>query len=420
MKSLKTTYLLFTFFLIPFLIFSQDSLLRLDLSKHIYHFEIKDNKIVGDGAELLKKEIQSNQYFLLGEYHGSPGISNLTQALIPIMHDAGYRNFGIEVGPSSVEILKEFSQNPSKIKEQLHAFNTQYLITESDGYKSTSIPFFDNIEDAAFLEEAANKGWNLIGLDQEYYFSFIPLLDRMFQELSKKDQATLGQLHQEVKDSILHFYKLDDLDKRPMMYSLKNSKPFQSFLQKATAANNKNKAIETAIQKTIQIYGYNEDRKYYDCNRTRIEYMKENLKKSFDACNFNLSKDKFFLKMGGVHTAKGMSWLSLYELGNTLSELAAFHQNNSIHITFHSRYYMEDGKVTDTLADTKSYGSRYRDITQFADKDQWTIIDLRPLKEKVFYSKRYKLSDIIKKTFAQHDLILIPKLEGEGTPNYKK
>src|SRR3712207_9532180 len=83
--------------------------------------------------------------------------------------------------------------------------------------------------------------------------------------------------------------------------------------------------------------------------------MKKNLAEGFAKLKFDLKKDKMLLKMGAVHTGRGFSDLSLFEIGNTLSELAAFHGNRSLHIVFGSRFYFAaNGQEIDSLADARS------------------------------------------------------------------
>jgi uncharacterized iron-regulated protein len=85
-----------------------------DLEKHTYYFEISDGKLVGDGAKFLTEEFRKNQYVLLGEYHNSYQISKFTQAIIPVLDDSGFKTFGLEIGPVSVEMLRGFSKDSSK------------------------------------------------------------------------------------------------------------------------------------------------------------------------------------------------------------------------------------------------------------------------------------------------------------------
>ncbi len=390
---------------------AQDSLLRQDLSKHVYHFDLKDNQLSGPGADLLRKEAMKTQYFLIGEYHGSKLISNFTRAMIPILHEAGYQHFGVEVGPHSAELLKEMAKDPQKTTSQLNTFNQRYSVIEEDSSIWTPIPFFEYEEDAAFLEAAMKNGWNLYGLDQEFCYGYIPLIDRMYAQLSKEDQKELWTLHQSLRDSIQSYYKMNELDQQRLSVSMTASPLFKKYLKKASKHHEANQAIADALLTTTKIYHYNATRDYLECNSTRIDYMKTNLFKAFEEQNFDLKKDKMLLKMGSIHTAKGFSWLSLYELGNTLHELASFHQNESIHLSFSSRFEKEDGKIIDALDNKEGYAYRYVDLLQFGKKDQWTIIDLRPLKEKIYYHQKYKISDLMKDIFRQHDLFIIAPVE---------
>lgn len=144
-----------------------------DLEKYTYYFDISDNKFVGDGAKFLTDEVKQSQYILLGEYHGSLRISEFTKAIIPIFHEAGCRNFGLETGPISAEILSELSNDSERTVFNLRNFNSKYYITGKNRI-FTPIPFFANVEDAEFLAEARKRNWNLLGLDQEFSFSYIP------------------------------------------------------------------------------------------------------------------------------------------------------------------------------------------------------------------------------------------------------
>lgn len=409
---------LFLFLLSPFIPCAQDSLLQADLSPYVYYFEIKQDEFTGGGAEFLLKEANNNQYILLGEYHGSPRISEFTEAMIPILAKAGFEYFALEIGRESAKILSELSAEPQSTVGQMRQFNQKYNVIEADGTIFSAIPFFESVEDAQFLATAAENKMNLLGLDQEFCYAYLPLIDRMFDNLPSRRQSQVKALYQQARDSVLYFYKQDDQDIKRLSYSLRSSELFETFLNEASDQYIENREIASLIRKTTEIYYYNASRKYLKCNRTRIEHMKENLRKGMEDHSFDLKKDKLFLKMGGIHTARGFSWLSLYEIGNTLSELAAFQGNQSLHMSFSTRYYVEDGKVVDALADKEAYLYRYVDFLQFAKKDKWTIIDLRPLRQLVFYNRKYKLKAFLEDMFKQHDLLIIPALDGEGTSNY--
>ncbi|MEL6942872.1 MAG: hypothetical protein AAFO82_09405 [Bacteroidota bacterium] len=414
-----------TFFLLALLLFclnlsaqkKRDSIKIDDLKPYTYHFDIIDGKFVGAGKDFLEKEAALHQYILLGEYHGSYRISEFTNALIPILAKEDFNTFALEVGPISGKILSEFSKDPKSTTTHLQNFNSQYYIDEEGDYYC-AIPFFEHKEDAQFLTQAAQHNWNLLGLDQEFIYGYEPLIDRLYENTSTAEQQQWSALYKEVKDSLVAYYALEASGEQDLAVLMHDSPLMKRFLETFSPLNPENPAIVDAIVATTQIYYYNATQQYMDCNRTRIEYMKKNLRKGFEHINFDLKNDKLLLKMGGVHTARGLSWLSLYEIGNTLNELANFHGNTSLHLSFQSRFYEEKGETIDVLENPKSYGSRYKDFLQMGKADQWTIIDLRPLKTKFFYGRKYIVSDMIRDVFEQHDIIIIPKTDIEPSLNF--
>ncbi len=411
--------------LISFTVFSfsqsktKPDLTHSDLEKHTYYFDIENGKFIGEGVDFLQKEIARNQYFLLGEYHGSYRISEFTKALIPILHTNGYRYFGLEVGPIAVQIIDELSNDPSKTIKNLNRFQTKYNYTPRNR-TLPSFPFFQNISDAEFLAEAKKRNWKLIGIDQEFSYSHEMLLDRMFANLSEKDKQNLKAKHKQAVEFVKRSY-VEGYESRKKYLMMRDSEIVNDFLDSASKNYPKNKAIADAFRKTNQIYAHGATREYFKQNSERIDYMKENLSKGFAKHQFDVKKDKMLLKIGGLHSAKGFGNLSLYEVGNTLHELAKFNRNKSIHTFFLSRYYTENNKEFDATKseNQNSYGYRVRALTQVAKKNQWTIIDLRSLRSNVFYSRKYKLDPIVESIFRQHDVIIVPKIEIEPKRNFK-
>lgn len=160
-----------------------------DLEKHSFYFDISDNRLVGDGAKFLTDEIKQSQYVLLGEYHGSSRISEFTKAVIPIFHEAGCRTFALEIGPVSAEILSELSNDADRTVSNLKNFNSNYYVSDKTR-TFTAIPFFTNVEDAQFLAEARKRKWNLLGLDQEFSFSYLPLMARIYANLKPEKRRS--------------------------------------------------------------------------------------------------------------------------------------------------------------------------------------------------------------------------------------
>jgi hypothetical protein len=406
---------------------SQDSrpeLAPADLEAVTRYFQIVDGKFGSEGMKYLTDEFGKHQFVLLGEYHDSPRISEFTGALIPILHQNGLRTFALEIGPVSAEMLNEMATRPDKLAESLNALNSRFVF--KDGRRSfTPIPFFSNVEDAAFLRQAADRRWKLIGLDQEFSFGYAALMERMYANLGPGKREELREPYARVIKLMKELYA-EDLKPvsgaRPGndLYSrMLSSSEVNAFLDKASAGNAKNRSIAAAIRRSAEIYRNNATRKYYAANSGRIAYMKERLREGFVSSGFDARKDKMLVKIGGVHAGRGFSPLSLFEIGNTLNELAESGGKTSLHVNFGSRYYTEGGSVVDSLSDKASYSYRFFGLAQMAKKDQWTVIDLRPLREVVFYHRRFKIDEVLLDLFRRYDLYIIPPAESDPTPNYK-
>jgi hypothetical protein len=102
-----------------------------------------------------------------------------------------------------------------------------------------------------------------------------------------------------------------------------------------------------------------------------------------------------------------------------LNKLANFYEKQSLHISFMSRYYEEEGKVVDELADGGRYATYYKEFIQLGQPNQWTLVDLRPMKTSIFYGRKYAMEEHIHGVFEKHDWILLPPAEVEPTRNFK-
>ncbi|MFD2824515.1 hypothetical protein ACFS5M_12605 [Lacinutrix iliipiscaria] len=424
----KYHLLIFLICLIAFVpAFGQDSLTVKILNDITYHFEIKNNKLQGKGAEFLKKAIEENQFILLGEVHNSKGISELTKAFIPEFRNNGGKYFGLEVGPTSAKILQELSSIPENSVNNLKKMNTENSFEYSRG-TYTPIPFFSNISDAEFLETASIQNLKLIGLDQEFKFGFIPLVERAFNNLSKEKQELYKSKYEKTIDTLKMYYvkEFDFYDKRTdenkrFSFLLNGSKFVNDFLKNIAMDNPENKKIVEDLLISNQIYFTQNKGNYWESNRLRTENFIRNFKNGLDSNNFDFESDKMLIKVGGLHTAKGMNSYRMFDIGNTVFELARINNKSSLHICFMSRYSFDNDTIVDAMDDTKSWNYRsFKDFIQMGKKDQWTIIDLRPLRNYVYYKRKYLINDSIKEYFDRYDIIIIKPLEISTQLNIEK
>ena len=390
-----------------------------DLEKYTYYFDIVDHRMVGDGAKFLADEMRKNQFVLLGEYHDSSRISEFTKALIPVFHNAGGRTFALEVGPVSAEMLAGLAKDPAQTVNNLNVFNSRYYTRFKNGRQLTPIPFFKYVEDADFLNEAAQRKWDLIGLDQEFGYGYLPLIERMYANLNSRRKRELKLLYEQAAGELKKFYDLDADDGQRIYVSIAESKVLNEFLAAAASNNAQNRRIADELRLTNAIYLDNINRKYYLANSRRVSNMKRNLREATARLKFNLRRDKLLLKMGAAHTGRGLSPLSLFEIGNTLSELAEYHGNTSLHIDFGARFSLTNGRESDALENKEDWSYRLQPLLQMGRKEQWTIIDLRPLREAVFYQNKYKVNDTVREMIKNHDLYIITKQERDPQLNIK-
>ncbi|WP_282042917.1 hypothetical protein [Winogradskyella flava] len=394
---------------------AQDSLAMKHLEPFTYTFDIKDGKLKGKGKTFLTQEMASAQFTMLGEYHGSSRISEFTNTIIPILDSLNYKTMVLEVGPITGEILNSFESN---VEAKLKAIHNKYLTRAADGYVNTAIPFFDNKEDAQFLQTAKDRSWHIFGIDQEFFNSYIMLADHMFNNLPNTLQKKYQSLFEDSKSELTQFYKDDEEDKRDFAVAISNSEKIGEFLD-AMRLEVRNVEVLEALKRTTAIYLLYSQRQWYENNFTRIKYMKSQLKKGLDNLDFNLGEDKLLIKMGGYHMSKGFSPLGLYEVGNTLNEIAEFNGNIALNIGFMTRYYLENNALKDNSDSENKYYKNHKALLEMGKENQWVVIDLRPLiKGFHYYPKQFNLNKPLVNLIERYDLLVIPKVEVEGTPNY--
>ena len=396
---------------------SQDSLFNAHVLDHTYHFDIVDNKFVGPGTEILNQAYNEHQYVMLGEYHMSPLISKFTAASIPLLDKAGFEHVAFEVGPYGLEKFLDALKGQADIHKALTNFHTQYGYHSSDGYYETMIPFFDFYEDGDFLKMILDKEWQIYGVDQEYQNGTTMLLDLMFEKMSQSDQQRLNKMHLMAKDTVSLYNQLAaEISSYPERGIL-NSQFLKEYFEELSRLP-ENQKVVGGIMKSMEIYGLAYiHRKWYDSFITRLSHFKQNLNEQMKLNNFDRTKDKMFIKIGGLHAYKGTSAYECFDLGNTIHELAEMNGSKSLHMHFSSRYYQEEGEYFD---EGTNVNDPLYDLTKLGKKDQWTIIDLRPFRAKMlFYPQQYKVNPRLRREIVSYDFFIITKEDYEGKPYVK-
>lgn len=402
---MKRVFLAVTFLIVSNSLFAQSELKSSDILKFAQTFEISNNELIGKGADTLKKRISESQFFLLGEQHYSPQISELTNILLPILSSNNFKNFVIELGPNSAKkMIDELKTNNS-----LFDFNTNFYKNHYD----IPFPFFDGKRDEVFLKTTLDNKFDIWAIDQEFLSSQLFLIDEIY-ELSN-DKNSIKNSYDKVKQFLKEEFKKDNEQKSyPMFTNLLQSKMVKSFFNKSNSI--KQQKIISDLIASWKIYAFREVKNIYASNFTRMKYMKWNFGTHYKLAQKSESLPKVFVKMGATHLANGKNWLGLYDLGTMIKELSYFNGTISTSINCFSRYSEEnDGKVSDYL-DEKS-GKVYKPILELAKKDKWVLIETKPILDLV-KKRKIDLNNDLNSLISGYDYILFSPIRTQVELNF--
>lgn len=347
------------------------------------YFNINNDSIIGNGKETLLNIFQESEFVVYGERHNSKETSNLINAIIPLMTKNNFKTMGFEVGPNSAAKLEELMKPYNKTTENLKQFNALYYNKEWDDYP---IPFFTGVEDAKFLETASRYGMKIWGLDQEYYYSILYLTDELLKIYSDDvNFAKIKNLKEEmdvkVKDWFMQeIYSENEID---VFSELLKEPVVIDFFNATEGKNEKANTIIKDIKLSWDIYS----RWRKDSHVDRISYMRNNF-----LANYESEKKekgifpKVFLKFGQVHAQQIIS-KGAYDIGHFVNELAKNKGVSCTNINSWTRFYEDEGMVVDYLEKYPNNYARLRLFMDLAKQNQWTIIDLKSIREDVLENK---------------------------------
>ncbi len=366
------------------------------IAEHTTYFDIHDGNIIG--ADSLLAALEQAHFVALGELHNRIRLGELTEALLRTLEPHGFNYFAIENGPYSAKKLQQLIREG---KDDISAFYSAY---SSWLYNIIPIPFFTGETDLAFLATADSLGFELWGLDQEYYFSYAYLIDELADLAGKSLARDQQNLHKKLKR------RVNRLDRRNQFRELfissfarscrlKNDADFQAYLASFAHFDDPDiQLIRGALQKTVEIYCMAE--RGQASEPVRINYFKENFNRNFEAAREINPEPKVFLKMGSFHMGRNRSPLNLYDIGNHVAQLAESKSQSSVHIYYLNRFF--DGR---DVKGSRGWEGSERFLS-IGHKEKWALIDLRPLREQLS-KKTLRGSSFEIQTIQNYDFIII-------------
>ena len=182
-------------------------------------------------------------------------------------------------------------------------------------------------------------------------------------------------------------------------------KDLDSLIKLVSSKEDVDKILEIKLSR--EIYGsFGED--LFLCNTQRVALMKTHFYKQLNEYEKNIRNIKkpvkMFIKMGDNHLTKGFTLTTQQlDMGNLMSELAISKGSHYSNTQFVCRYYKSKGKLHDELTDKVTNYSRY--FLKMFNKNEWTVVDLRPLKGKFENDK--SLDERTYEIIDKYDIIVI-------------
>lgn len=396
---------------------AQDSLTTEILRPKTYHFTMVDGQMVGEGADFLKKEMANTQFTLVGDYPDSKSSSVFTGALLPILDDARYKTMALGVGVPTARWLDTLAQRPGTVVSKLKGANAIYALIEN---KKTILPLPDmkSVEDAQFIQKAGTLHWSIVGFGSESWNNLPWLLDQMYEALSETKQQEHHNLYAKCKSTLSKMYTARKDDLLSFATSVKNSTPIQDFLGKMAVESDDGALLE-AFHTSIENCRMHAQKLYFEKNQLRVREEKRLLRQELDHIGFDIGHDRLFVKWDLNFLSRGFQPYAFYGVGNTLSEIAEYNGNSSLHIGLIPRYQFKNGAILDLTTQENTMSYRLDTLVKAGKENKWTVIDLRQMIQESYYAPvKYLLNEQVRDLIKRYDLIVIPALEKEATLNY--
>ncbi len=355
---------------------AQDTLSTDYLQPYTTYFEINNAKVSGNGSAIIQEEIKQSQFVSIGETHYSRRVSEFTDAVLKLSADNGYTALALETGPYSAEKLESLIEEKAErnLSELFDKFGSKLLFR-------FPIPFVAGKEDVTWLETARDRNYALWGIDYEYYDA-APYL---FQELAETTKGTakypqLKKMARKLARKARKWNFRSTVGGFNMACKLSEWPQAKDFFAEFDKGNSQAQLIISELQKSWKIYCYNESGNYKQNNLTRIANMRSNFMRNYEALAEKEDRPKVVVKMGNYHTTKIKSPIDYEDVGQLLETIAQENNTKSVIFRMIRRFRQtKAGKIKDNL----QASGRYANFLRLGRSDQWTLIDLQPLRKKI-------------------------------------
>lgn len=355
------------------------------LLQYSHRFTINENNTFSDSTQILWKNLIGDGRIVgIAEKHHSTELSKFTTAFLPVLNKVGFKTFALELGPNSSEILNELVLDSVRLSASIQNLNRKYGAKRAS--KSPFV-FVNRKSNALFMDKAQALGFEFWGLDQEYIYSYEMLLDRIN---SLASDQTNQELFKEVKGIVNKKLFKSKVKRKPICCWYQSNELINAYFNSVSKDQYVLKIIED-IKISWEIYCKEASGIY--ASQQRADYMKSN----FDSYFTKRQPKKIILKMGNVHLTHDVSPFGVNDLGKHITEKAKAMDWGYINIRFFNPYI--NGKYKGNKSSLKMFNS-------IGLKDQWTVVDLRAIRELIL-NKKLKTSNPYLYEVMNYDILLL-------------
>lgn len=381
---------------------AQDTLSTKLVASFSYKFSIENGQLNGNGADSLMSEIKKSHFVLLGETHDDAKIAEFTNQLLHELQELDYQFFLTEHGRFGLQMLLEDARNDSTLVAGIRRINS-FEFARLNEYP---FPFLTGIEDARFVSTALKHGYQIYGIDQEFFYSFPFLFDKLFQNSSQSN--SLKASYETALAFLLDEYEKDlTQENYPVCEKLLASKEIQTYLNLISKEPGLREIVDD-IRRSWEIYEKNRTNRQ-ESFAMRGDLMKKRFNSFYDSTRNN-SKSKYLIKLGALHTMRGTTPLGIDDIGETVHQTALKNEQKDLNIYFVFRYYLDDEEELgyfDNSEGNSTWLKERKALMLQGEPDRWTIIDLRKLKNSV-ESNNLFVYQPIHDIMNRHDYVIIP------------
>lgn len=357
----------------------------------------------GPGWEALIAEGAAAQFFLVGEDHGIAENPMLVAQLFDALTAQGYSKMAIEISPTMASIL-----DAALVEGGLDGLRNLYA--QPGGEPA----FFGMAEEAEMLASvrASVPAGQPVLWGTDYEVAGDRQLIRVLEQASKPPEAEAALAA--VATAAAHMWAEYEATGSPQfIFSFAGDPELIRAISDAWPDPDPRSAvILNTLEKTLAINNLWLQGKAWESNNARASLQRENFLRYWRAAKAEGEAPRVLAKYGSSHIVRGLSPTAVFDLGTLLPELAALEGGHSFSVMIMPGAGTEIAGLnpsTWAYEPRPAEGGYIKDIKPLMDaafEDQFTLIDLRPLRA-VAGMKRRDQTDEIFRIVHGFDMLLV-------------